>query len=84
MARRHTGAKKRCKQVTKHGVKMHGRFKVCIVAPKRAFDRRSFRYKRVSKRTFVLVGCPRGRFRPRAKRCDVGTRAYKTLTRIDR
>ena len=44
---------------------------------KRYFDKRSFRWKRVSKRVAVLIGCPKGEWNTRRKRCGAGTRAYK-------
>lgn len=47
-----------------------------VVANKRKFDRRSFRWKR-SGRAKVLVACLRGRWNNRTKRCAVGTRAYE-------
>lgn len=49
-----------------------------VVANKRKFDRRSFRWKR-SGHVMVLVGCPRGKWK--RGRCAVGTRAQKVLTR---
>lgn len=56
--------------------KIHGRFCERSMAPKRRFDRRSFRW-RQSGSAWVLVGCPKGKFR--RKRCRVGLRAYKLL-----
>ena len=47
-------------------------------APKSRFDSRSFRWV-LSGRGRILVGCPRGKWQPRAQRCSVGTRAYKVL-----
>jgi len=49
-----------------------------VVANKRRFDRRSFRWKR-SGRAMVLVACPRGHWNNRSQRCRVGTRAQKVL-----
>ena len=43
-----------------------------------AFDRRSFRYKKSGK-AWLLVGCPKGEWNAKSKRCRVGTRAYKFL-----
>jgi hypothetical protein len=49
------------------------------LAPKTAFDPRSFRYKRSGK-AWLIVGCPKGQWDPRAQLCKVGTRAHKLLT----
>lgn len=69
--------------------KIKGRFCERRVAPASAFDRRSFRWKR-SGSAWVLVGCPRGEWDPRATivvrgrrvrgRCRVGTRAHRVLS----
>jgi hypothetical protein len=49
--------------------------------PKRDFDRRSFRWKKIKggKGAKILIGCPRGEWQPRKARCKVGTRGYKLL-----
>ncbi len=47
--------------------------------PKRSFDSRSFRWKIVSKKARVLVGCPVGKWQPRKQRCKVGMKIYKLL-----
>ena len=47
--------------------------------PKRIFDPRSFRWKIVSKKVRVLVGCPVGKWQSRKQRCKVGMKAYKVL-----
>lgn len=60
--------------------KIRGRFCKRKVAPKSAFDRRSFRWKK-SGRAWVLVGCRRGHFRH--GRCDNGLRAHEVLTRTN-
>lgn len=49
------------------------------VASKGRFDPRSFRWK-ASGKGRVLIGCPKGHWKPRAKHCDVGTVAYKVLS----
>lgn len=57
-----------------------GRFCERALAHKRTFDRRSFRWvKRGS--NWLIVGCPKGQWRPKAKRCKVGTRGHKILVR---
>lgn len=48
------------------------------VNPKSSFDSRSFRNVK-SGRARVLVGCPRGKWQSRKKRCAAGLRAYKVL-----
>jgi hypothetical protein len=49
------------------------------VAKKKSFDRRSFRWITRGQNR-LLIGCPRGKWKPRAQRCSVGTRAYAVLT----
>lgn len=46
-----------------------------ILAPKSGFAPRSFRWIKTGK-AFLLIGCPKGEWMPRAKRCKVGTRAH--------
>ena len=46
--------------------------------PRRSFDRRSFRWIKRGK-AWLLIGCPRGSWKPRTGRCSVGTKAYKVL-----
>lgn len=46
---------------------------------KGSFDRRSFRWVRRGKHR-ILVGCPRGKWNNKTKRCKVGTRAYKKFS----
>jgi hypothetical protein len=60
--------------------KITGTFCERSVAPKSTFDPRSFRWK-ASGTSWVLVGCPRGRWQAREKRCAVGLRAVKVLAR---
>lgn len=50
-----------------------------IQAPRRDFDRRSFRWIK-RRETWILIGCPKGQWQPRKQRCKVGTRAYEVLT----
>jgi hypothetical protein len=49
------------------------------VAPKKKFEPKSFRWVQSGK-SRVLIGCPRGKWRPRKMRCRVGTAAYKVLS----
>jgi hypothetical protein len=51
-----------------------------VVANKRKFDKRSFRWKKRG-RVAVLVACPRGHWNNSTKQCAVGTRAQKVLVR---
>lgn len=48
------------------------------LAAKRAIDPRSFRWIRSGKAK-LLIGCPRGQWQARKRRCRVGTIAYKKL-----
>jgi len=61
-------------------VKIRGSFCATVKAPKTKFDRRSFRWKKSGK-AFVLVGCPKGKWKPRTETCATGTRAYEILVR---
>jgi hypothetical protein len=58
--------------------KMKGSFCEKQKSPRSAFDGRSFRWKHSGK-SWVLVGCPKGRWDARKARCKVGTRAHKIL-----
>jgi hypothetical protein len=49
------------------------------VAPKSGFAKASFRWVK-SGRGFVMVGCPKGHWSPRSKRCKVGLRAHAVVT----
>jgi len=60
--------------------KIRGSFCKKVVAPKTKFDRRSFRWRRSGK-AFVLVGCPKGKWKPQTEKCGVGTRAHEVLVR---
>lgn len=54
---------------------------VKVINPRASFDPRSFRT--VSRGTTrILVGCPKGKWRPRARpgnQCAVGLRAYEVI-----
>ena len=63
--------------------KMKGKFCERTPLPKARFDPRSFRYKQ-SGSAWILVGCPKGHYRPKRRRCDVGLRAHKILARAPR
>jgi hypothetical protein len=58
--------------------KIRGRFCERELSHKALFARRSFRWVKRG-RNWLLIGCPRGQWRERAKRCKTGTRAYKLL-----
>ena len=45
------------------------------------FDKRSFRTKTVSKRTKLIIACPRGEYDVRRKRCNVGTQTQAIIKR---
>ena len=52
------------------------------VNAKARFDKRSFRWVKTGKlgrRAKVLIGCPKGHWEAKAKRCAVGTMAYKVI-----
>jgi hypothetical protein len=51
------------------------------IGKKSDFDPQSFRFKTVNARVRVLVGCPRGRWKPRKQKCSTGTRAYAVFKR---
>lgn len=56
-------------------------FKHCQVVPKEFFDKRSFRVKNVDpdRNIKITIGCPLGKFNPKKKRCNVGTRTQKIM-----
>lgn len=56
--------------------KIVGRFCEVVKVRRRAFDPRSFRWKK-SGSAWILVGCPLGRWR--SGRCAAGTRAHVVL-----
>ena len=43
------------------------------------FDKRSFRSKKVSKRTRIIIGCPRGKYNQKTKKCKVGTKIQSII-----
>lgn len=45
--------------------------------PRKLFDRRSFRWSPLKDHSRVLIGCPKGEWNDRTKRCRVGTKAHK-------
>ena len=59
-------------------MKIVGRFCKRVLAPKSAFDRRSFRWVRSGK-AWVLTGCPRGKWK--GDRCSVGLKAHELLVK---
>lgn len=63
--------------------KIKGIFCSKIKARKSAFDPRSFRWIQRG-RTWLLIGCPKGQWASRKKRCKVGTRAYEILEPVAR
>jgi hypothetical protein len=63
-------------------MKIRGTFCEKTLTPKRLIDQRSLRWKRSGK-SWLLIGCPRGRWRANQERCGVGTRGYKILTPAD-
>lgn len=67
--------------VTKHGKKIHGKFREKILAPKSKFAKKSMRWVK-SGVGLVLIGCPKGKYDARKKSCKVGTRAHAVLTRV--
>jgi hypothetical protein len=58
--------------------RMKGSFCERTEAPRKRFDDRSFRWVKRGK-TWLLIGCPAGKWSPSKKRCRVGTRAHKVL-----
>lgn len=52
---------------------------VRVERPLAAFDRRSIRTV-IHGKARILIGCPKGRWMPRKRRCKVGTRAYEVIT----
>jgi len=53
-----------------------------LLNAKRSFDKRSFRWKLINKRTRILVGCPIGKWQPRKQHCKVGMKGYKLLKAV--
>lgn len=54
-----------------------------VTSPKK-FDPRSLRTKDIGRPegTKIIVGCPKGKFDPKKKRCKVGTKVQSILTEI--
>jgi hypothetical protein len=61
-------------------MRIKGSFCKQVKAPKTAFDRRSFRWKKSGK-AFVLVGCRKGDWSPKSKTCKTGTRVKEILVK---
>lgn len=57
------------------------RYKRIRVKNPNLFDKRSFRIKDVGRKdgTKIIVGCPRGKYDPRKKKCKVGTQTQSIL-----
>lgn len=72
--------KKKCKTVRKHGKVLKGVYRECVLNAKGLFDKRSFRWAK-RRKVALLIGCPKGQWRAKAKRCKTGTKAYKMLTK---
>ena len=49
-----------------------------ILAPSK-FDPKSFRTVRPKKGVLITVGCPKGKFNRRTKKCRVGTKAQRIM-----
>lgn len=47
-----------------------------------AFDKMSFRTKRISKKTMIVIGCPKGKWNNARKRCRVSMKIQKTMKRV--
>ena len=52
-----------------------------VIRDNRQFDRRSFRTLKPSKRTRITVGCLRGQYNPRTKRCRGSMKTQRILKR---
>lgn len=55
------------------------RYTRTILARKKDFDPRSFRYIKVGEKR-ILIGCPKGKWSPSRRKCKVGTRGVVKLT----
>lgn len=60
------------------GCKRVGDFYHCVINPKDKFDRKSFRTL-VRGTHRIVIGCPKGHYDERKKRCKIGTMAQKIL-----
>lgn len=65
---------------TKAKRKIVGRFCRKVKAPKGQFAPGSFRWIHRGS-NWLLIGCPKGKWMPRAKRCTVGTRLHEILVK---
>jgi hypothetical protein len=43
------------------------------------FDKRSFRVKEIDEDTKLVIGCPKGKYSPKKKKCKVGTKVQSIL-----
>ena len=59
--------------------KGEGRYKHEVIESKANFDPRSFRVKTIKPGVKLTIGCPKGEWRPKRKRCKVGTRTQKIM-----
>lgn len=48
-------------------------------APPGKFDRRSFRMKRLRGGVLLVIGCPKGKWNKKTRRCRVGTRVQSIV-----
>ncbi len=48
------------------------------------FDKRSFRSKRASKKTRIILACPKGKYDPRRKKCKVGLEAQSIVKKLNK
>ena len=64
------------------GLSEGGRYDHRVMEPKGKFDKRSFRTIDSGEKgdTKVVVGCPKGQWDNKRRRCKVGTRGHKLLT----
>ena len=60
------------------GCELKKNFIHCRKRPPKDFDRRSFRVKK-SGNVKIVVGCPKGKFYAKHKKCRVGTRVQKIM-----
>jgi hypothetical protein len=68
---------------------IRGRFCERALKPARLFAKKSFRWKKVGGRNWLLFGCPKGKWSPKGRvagartagRCKVGTQGHKILIR---
>ena len=72
------GPKNRLMGVSLAGA-MRGTYCEKKLAAKKRFDRRSFRWKKSGK-AWLLIGCPKGKWKAKKQVCAVGTRAYAILS----